>query len=208
MFSWEIWCFNEISRIWCFREINLLIFTKSVESGDFFKSLVIFTKSLVSGDFLKNLVICTGSLESGDFLKARGKNVKKRQNFRILPLTRNVKHGARSVQTIQCPRKSYAASRDLSCDPWSFHQPRPAYQTGALAFAGWFHIRRGGLLRHVAFLNLMNQRQYLEILIFYKSILRKIRLHAETSSCPSIFMIHLLVWKTSPKNRSPRSLNR
>ena len=28
------------------------------------------------------------------------------------------------------------ASRDLGCDPWSIHQPRPPYQTGALSSAG------------------------------------------------------------------------
>ena len=38
------------------------------------------------------------------------------------------------------------ASRDLGCDPWSIHQPRPPYQTGALAPAGG-----GGQIRMVFF---------------------------------------------------------
>ena len=49
---------------------NLVIFTKSLESGDFVKNLVIFlTKFLESGDFVKNLVIFTNYLESEDFVK-------------------------------------------------------------------------------------------------------------------------------------------
>ena len=46
-----------------------MVFTRSLESGDFVKDLVILTKSRESGDFLKNLVILLKSRESGDFVK-------------------------------------------------------------------------------------------------------------------------------------------
>ena len=66
------------------------------------------------------------------------------------------------------------ASRDLGCDPWSFHHPRSPYQYEALTSAGGVHIRRSGLLRHVATFNVRSQRQNAKILIFcYSSILFK-----------------------------------
>ena len=58
------------------------------------------------------------------------------------------------------------ANRELGCDPWSIHQPRPTCQIGALAYVWGVHIRVGGLLRHVAIFNIRNQQQDHEILNF------------------------------------------
>ena len=82
----------------------------------------------------------------------------KHQNFRVLPLARNAKHGAFFFQTMHFPRK------ECGCQPWL--RLRSVIHSSALptlpnrrgvgerASAGGVHIRRGGLLLHVAFLSL------------------------------------------------------
>ena len=91
---------------------------------------------------------------------------KKNQSFRVLPLARNVKHGAGSVQRMQFPRKCYG------CQPWLglrsviHSSAHPPCQTGALVSPGGVHIRMGGLLRHVSLFNIKSQWQDRDIFIF------------------------------------------
>ena len=96
------------------------------------------------------------------------------------------------------------ASRDLGCDPWSTHQSRPAYQTGALASAGGVYIRRGGLLRHVAILNIRSKWQGLKIVTFcYESMLWKIRSHAQ-SPCAQVSSWSIFPFNIYPRKTGPR----
>ena len=60
--------------------------------------------------------------------------------------------------------KATDASCDLGCDSWSTHQPRPPYQTRALATAGGV-IYVG--LRHVATFSIRSQWQDPDFFLFF-----------------------------------------
>ena len=86
---------------------------------------------------------------------------------------------ARFRQSSSCAKVTDASS-DLGCGPWSIHQPRPLYQTGEPASAGGVHIRRGGLLRHVAILNIRSQWQdskfpFFVIRVYYEKLGYKLK---------------------------------
>ena len=96
--------------------------------------------------------------------------ITKNQNFGVLPLARNVKHGAGSVQTKHLPRKGYGRQPWLRLRSAIHSSAPPTLPNRSAGLLRRGHIRRSGLFRHVAILNIRSKWQDPEILIFVKRV--------------------------------------